>query len=134
MIRAARAWFHNANTAVAITVGVVAGYAIYRLLEAIAYGTIATTIFEERANGRDLTADLGFVRIYYPAIVTQASAVLMLAALVYLLFIWSGGDPTVEDETTTECPECRSEIWADARRCPFCTSPVLPSKHDQAVD
>jgi large conductance mechanosensitive channel len=33
-------------------------------------------------------------------------------------------EPT-PDPTTQKCPECLSEIPIDARRCAFCTSPVV---------
>ena len=33
--------------------------------------------------------------------------------------------PTPADPTTKRCPECLSEIPIDARRCAFCTSPVV---------
>ena len=33
--------------------------------------------------------------------------------------------PVPADPTTKKCPECLSEIPIDARRCGFCTQPVL---------
>jgi len=33
--------------------------------------------------------------------------------------------PAPADPTTKKCPECLSEIAIDARRCGFCTQPVL---------
>jgi len=33
--------------------------------------------------------------------------------------------PAPADPTTKKCPECLSEIPIDARRCGFCTQPVL---------
>ncbi|MBS1853289.1 MAG: large conductance mechanosensitive channel protein MscL [Acidobacteria bacterium] len=33
--------------------------------------------------------------------------------------------PAPADPTTKKCPECLSEIPIDARRCSFCTQPVL---------
>jgi large conductance mechanosensitive channel len=33
--------------------------------------------------------------------------------------------PAPADATTKKCPECLSEIPIDARRCGFCTQPVL---------
>ena len=34
-------------------------------------------------------------------------------------------DPAPADPTTKKCPECLSEIPIDARRCSFCTQPVM---------
>jgi large conductance mechanosensitive channel len=31
------------------------------------------------------------------------------------------------DPTTRKCPECRSDISIDAKRCAFCTSEVVPA-------
>jgi large conductance mechanosensitive channel len=33
--------------------------------------------------------------------------------------------PAPADPTTKKCPECLNEIPIDARRCGFCTQPVL---------
>jgi large conductance mechanosensitive channel len=34
-------------------------------------------------------------------------------------------DPALADPTTKKCPECLSEIPLDARRCAFCSQPVM---------
>ncbi len=48
-----------------------------------------------------------------------------MLVIAYVLFVMPLASDNTPDPDTRECPECRSEIWADARRCAFCTS-VLP--------
>ena len=66
------------------------------------------------------------VRFDYEPFVGPALAIVVIALLCYVLFLWPGGEPAGDDSGTRDCPECRSEIWADVRRCPYCTSAVMP--------
>lgn len=129
MIRTARAWFRNSNTAIAVTVGVVGGYALHGWFQSLANGIVQPLIFDSYANGRDGTFSIGPLDIDYQFIVLQTFALLAIAAVAYTLFIWPGGEPIDEDPDTRECPECRSEIWSDATRCAFCTSAVTPQRN-----
>jgi large conductance mechanosensitive channel len=36
-------------------------------------------------------------------------------------------EPPVDPPSTRKCPECLSEIPAEARRCAFCTAEVEPA-------
>lgn len=135
MVRVARAWFRETNTAVAITVGVVGGWVVYSFLSALALSIIYPTLFEPIfEDGRDQTASIWFIDIYYPQLVIEAIALLLMATVIYTLFIWPGGEPTEEDPDTAECPECKSEIWADATRCAYCTSVVTPRSADNETE
>lgn len=125
MIRVVRAWFRETNTAIAATVGFVGGWALYQFLLSISSGILYPTLWDP-FDDQDKRTSISFIDIYYPAIIVQGLALLMLAAFIYALFIWPGGEPTEEDPDTAECPECKSEIWADATRCAYCTSPVTP--------
>ncbi|MGA9042657.1 MAG: large conductance mechanosensitive channel protein MscL [Terriglobales bacterium] len=58
---------------------------------------------------------------------------LLIAAAVYFFVITPLNalmarvkkSPVPADPTTKKCPECLSEIPLDARRCSFCTQPVM---------
>ncbi len=58
---------------------------------------------------------------------------LLIAAAVYFFVVTpinaliarTRKSPAPADPTTKKCPECLSEIPIDARRCGFCTQPVL---------
>jgi large conductance mechanosensitive channel len=58
---------------------------------------------------------------------------LLIAAAVYFFVVTpinaliarTSKSPAPADPTTKKCPECLSEIPIDARRCGFCTQPVL---------
>ena len=59
-------------------------------------------------------------------------AFIILAAVVYFVIVLpmnalvarSRNQPPA-DPTTKKCPECKSEIPMDARRCKFCAQPVI---------
>lgn len=123
MIQRARAFFRDSEPAIATTVGVVGGLALYYLFVAIGYGFVVPILF----SGEDrLTFTLGGVTFNYQQVVVEIAALLLLAAAGYVLFIWRGDESSDADHGTRDCPECRSEIWIDARRCPYCTSSVTP--------
>jgi large conductance mechanosensitive channel len=58
---------------------------------------------------------------------------LLIAAAVYFFVITPLNalmarlhkEPKAADPTTKKCPECLSEIPIDAKRCAFCTQPVM---------
>jgi large conductance mechanosensitive channel len=58
---------------------------------------------------------------------------LLIAAAVYFFVVTpinaliarTRKAPAPADPTTKKCPECLSEIPIDARRCGFCTQPIL---------
>ena len=65
--------------------------------------------------------------------INAAVSFLLVAAAVYFFVITPINAlvarmrkaPAPADPTTKKCPECLSEIPIDARRCSFCTQPVL---------
>jgi len=65
--------------------------------------------------------------------INAAVSFLLVAAAVYFFVITPINAlvarmrkaPAPADPTTKKCPECLSEIPVDARRCSFCTQPVL---------
>ena len=58
------------------------------------------------------------------AFVTIAAAIFFFVVVPYNAFIARMRKEPPPDPTTRKCPECRSEIQLDARRCAFCTSEV----------
>ena len=58
---------------------------------------------------------------------------LLIAAAIYFFVVTPVNalvarmhkEPAPADPTTKKCPECLSEIPIDARRCGFCTQPVM---------
>jgi large conductance mechanosensitive channel len=71
------------------------------------------------------TAPLG-LRFNYQNFLPHGIAFLILAAIAYVLFIMrvpSDGEP---EPDMRECPECKSDIFAEATRCAFCTASLTP--------
>lgn len=71
----------------------------------------------------------------YGDFVNAVIAFVIVAAAVYYFFVLpvnalitrSRREPPA-DPTTKKCPECRSEIAIDARRCAYCTSSLTVSE------
>ncbi len=129
MIQRARFFFRDSDTSVALIVGIVGGSALHGLFVAIGYGFVLPVVDEVMQRGGD-TQPFEFtilgITFNYPQLVIELTAILLLAAVGYVLFVWDGGEPAAPDPDTRDCPDCKSEIWIDARRCPYCTSVVPP--------
>ena len=129
MIQRARSFFRDSDTSVALTVGIVGGLALHSLFLTLGWGFIVP-IVQEGLRAENSTRDVSFtllgITFTYPQVVAELTAILMLAAVGYVLFVWGGGEPAGPDPDTRDCPDCKSEIWIDASRCPYCTSVVPP--------
>lgn len=74
---------------------------------------------------------LGEVTLYYGKFITAVINFLIMALVIFLIikvmntaaakFVQKEEDKEEEDDTKT-CPFCKSQIAADAVRCPHCTS------------
>lgn len=132
MIQRIRAFFRTSETGVAVTVGVVGGLALYyaftSLVDAFVLGYLERHPFNE--GGRPLEGTILGLHFNYQLFLVNGIALLLLCAVGYVLFVWPGGEPAGAALKTRECPECKSDIWADARRCPHCTSAVTPVVDD----
>ena len=74
---------------------------------------------------------LGEVTLYYGKFITAVINFLIMALVIFVIikvmntaaakFVQKEGDKEEEDDTKT-CPFCKSQIAADAVRCPHCTS------------
>ncbi len=81
---------------------------------------------------------LGEVTLYYGKFITAVINFLIMALVIFLIikvmntaaakFVQKEEDKEEEDDTKT-CPFCKSQIAADAVRCPHCTS-VLDESGD----
>jgi large conductance mechanosensitive channel len=129
VIQRARSFFRDSDTSVALTVGIVGGFALRGLFLAFAWGFVLP-IIQQNVGAEDPERALVFtlfgIMFTYPQVVAELTAILLLAAVGYVLFVWGGGEPAGPGLDTRDCPDCKSEIWIDARRCPYCTSVVPP--------
>lgn len=81
---------------------------------------------------------LGEVTLYYGKFITAVINFLIMALVIFVIikvmntaaakFVQKEEDKEEEDDTKT-CPFCKSQIAADAVRCPHCTS-VLDESRD----
>lgn len=115
MIQRTRSFFRDSEPAIATIVGVVGGFALYQAFVAIGYGFVLPILF----HGPDrLTFTFGGVTFNYQQLVPQLVGLLLLSAVGYVLFIWRGDESPDADPGRRDCPECKSEIWIDARPPP----------------
>lgn len=126
MIQRARSFLQDSEPAVATIVGVVGGLALYNVFIAIGYGFVVPIFNRLNSGHQTLDFTLGGFTFSYLQLIVDLTALLLIAAVAYVLFIWRDGESLDAAPDTRDCPECRSEIHIDASRCPYCTSVVPP--------
>ena len=117
MLRAIRRWFREESLGITIPVGVVLGLTSETFIAQIVQG------FE---FGHDPEISPLEISLYYPGVLAYAIALLVLLSVAYVVFVMPIPSDDEPEPDTRECPECKSDIAADARRCAFCTSMVVP--------
>src|SRR5712691_10642835 len=116
-----------------LAVGIVIGVAFGAVVTALVADVI-TPIIAAVFGSHDfstLTFTIHKSRFLYGDVINKLIAFITIAAAVFFLVVRPVNslmarkrtEPPV-DETTRKCPECLSEIPAEARRCAFCTAEV----------
>ena len=130
MIHAVRSFFRDTEASIAATVGIVGGLVLFYLFSGIASGLVQPILRRRLTNGSSpngLEFTVLNVTFNYQQFLVNLIALLLLAAVAYMLFVWHRNEEERDEGATTrDCPACKSEISIDATRCAFCTSVVPP--------
>ncbi len=115
-----------------LAVGIVIGGAFGAVVTALVKDFITPLVGAIFATPKDaMKVHVGAATFLVGDFVDALISFLLIAAVVFFLVVKPVNylisrshreDPP--DPTTRKCPECLSEIPADAKRCAFCTSPV----------
>lgn len=126
------------DLAVAVVIGAAFGAVVTALVADIITPIIAAII--GKPDFSNLTFTINHSQFKYGSFINAVVAFLAIASAVFFFVVvpmnhvmkrFKGGDP--EDESTRTCPECVSEIPAEARRCAFCTAQIEPAKPSPAT-
>jgi large conductance mechanosensitive channel len=119
-----------------MAVGVVIGIAFGAVVTALVADLITPLIaaIGGKPDFSGLTFTINKSHFLYGAFINAVLAFVVIAAVVFYfvlkpvnrLLAQRRTEPEVES-TTHECPECLSQIPLAARRCAFCTAPVVPA-------
>ena len=115
------------DLAVAIVIGVAFEAVVSSLVEDLITPVIA--MIGGEPNFTSLHFTINDAQFRYGAFLTAVLSFLIVAAVIFFLVITplnqlmarTAKEPPV-DTTKKKCPECMSEIAAEARRCAFCTA------------
>lgn len=115
--------------AVAVVIGAAFGAVINSLVQDLITPLIAA--IGGKPDFSALYFTLNHSRFRYGAFINAVIAFLIIAAIVYYLVLMPiskllGRVKHQEEITHRDCPECMAEIPVTAKRCQFCTSPVVP--------
>lgn len=116
-----------------LAVAVLVGAAFQSIVASLTDNIISPVIgLFTRMNFDQLSVQIPYtdVIIKYGAFITSVINFLIMALIIFLIVkvinkIMTFGrkkEEQTQEETTKECPYCKSEISIDATRCPHCTS------------
>jgi large conductance mechanosensitive channel len=115
------------DMAVGIVIGAAFGAVVSGLVKDLLTPLIAAIV--KQPDFSALTFSINGSKFLYGDFINALVSFLIIAAAVYFfvvvpvnaLIARARKEPPA-DPTTKKCPECRSEIAIDAKRCAFCTS------------
>ena len=115
------------DLAVAVVIGTAFGAVVTAFTKGIVMQFVAALV--KTPDFDALAFGLNGTPIKYGPFLTATLNFLIIAAVIYFFVVLPVNKlmsrfhkPVVVDKK--KCPECRSDIPLDARRCAFCTSPV----------
>jgi large conductance mechanosensitive channel len=121
------------DLAVAVVIGAAFGAVVTAFVADLITPLIAAIAGKPDFSG--LTFTVNHSKFLYGAFVNAVVSFLLIAAAIYFAVVVPmnklaerrarGQAPA--DPTTKQCPECMSEIPIAAKRCPYCTSVLVPS-------
>ena len=127
------------DLAVAIVIGVAFGAVVTALVEDLITPLIAAVFGKPDFSALDFTINDSTFR--YGDFINKAIAFVTIAAAVFFFVVVpvntlmsrARGEPP-PDPATQRCPECLSEIPLTARRCAFCSQPVVSASARISTD
>ncbi|HYM07803.1 MAG TPA: large conductance mechanosensitive channel protein MscL [Terriglobales bacterium] len=119
------------DLAVGVVIGVAFGSVVTALTKDLITPLIAALVGKPDFSAISFT--IGSTVFPVGDFINAVVSFLLIAATVYFFVVTPINAlvarmrkaPAPADPTTKKCPECLSEIPIDARRCSFCTQPVL---------
>ena len=111
MLSRLREYVRNESPGITVPVGFV-------LFEAIRGVVFEVVVAFETTHSPKATV-LG-ITFYWTGVLPEFIALVTMALIFFILFAWPWSG------AVRRCPECKSRIAEDARRCAFCTSLVEP--------
>ena len=109
MIQALRSWFRQTESSVAATVGVVGGFAFCFTFTGIGFGFVLP-ILSGRGSRTDFEFTVGGVTFDYQQLFVNGFALLLLAALGYVLFVWVVEERTEVIPARESAPSARTRF------------------------
>ena len=119
------------DLAVAVVMGAAFGAVVSSLVKDLLTPIIAAVVGSPDFSR--IALDINGSKLLIGEFLNAVIAFLMLAAVVYFFVVLpvnslmarlSRGE-AAPDPTTKKCPECLSDVAIAARRCAFCTSPLV---------
>jgi large conductance mechanosensitive channel len=116
------------DLAVAVVIGAAFGAVIAAFVKDLITPLIAALIGKPDFSALGIT--INGSRLLIGDFLNAVISFVMVAAAVYVFVVMpmnalNARRKRGEDPTTKKCPECLSEVPVGARRCAFCTSPLV---------